>query len=72
MWCQRLRAEDWTDIMYFCQYGCDGWGDYPGATGGSDYSHEPFGLISVIYFSLFVLTSARETSSSVPIVSENP
>jgi hypothetical protein len=23
--------EDWTDIMYFNQYGCEGWGDYAGA-----------------------------------------
>ena len=50
--------EDWIDIMYFNQYGCDGWGDYPGATGGSTCEHEPFGLISVFYFSSFVLMSA--------------
>jgi hypothetical protein len=50
--------EDWTDIMYFNQYGCEGWGDYPGATGGSECEHEAFGLIAVFYFSAFVLMSA--------------
>lgn len=50
--------EDWTDIMYFNQHGCEGWGDYAGATGESDCEHEAFGWIAVCYFSSFVLMSA--------------
>ncbi len=50
--------EDWTDIMYFNQHGCEGWGDYAGATGGSECEHEAFGWIAVFYFSSFVLLSS--------------
>ena len=44
--------------MYFNQYGCEGWGDYGGATGETPCEHEAFGLIAVAYFSLFVLMSS--------------
>jgi hypothetical protein len=57
MFCRSVGLVE-QDIMYFNQYGCDGWGDYAGATGGSDCQHEAFGMIAVTYFSLFVLTSS--------------
>jgi hypothetical protein len=50
--------EDWTDIMYFNQHGCEGWGDYAGATGNSECEHEAFGWIAVFYFSSFVMMSS--------------
>ena len=52
------QLEDWTDIMYFNQFGCDWSGDYGGATGGSDCEPEAFGMIAVLYFSLYILLTS--------------
>ena len=49
--------EDWTDIMYFNQYGCDD-GAIMRRDGGSDCDHEAFGWIAVFYFSSFVMMSS--------------
>ena len=48
--------EDWTDIMYFNMYGCDGWGDYSGAVavGSDDCVPESFFFASPAFFVLCV------------------
>ena len=60
--------EDWTDIMYYQTYGCEGWGDYqsitvhrPGMNGTMvtvACEHEAFSWISPVFFVTFVMLSA--------------
>jgi hypothetical protein len=57
--------EDWTDIMYYNMYGCEGWGFYqadsahnstaaPDAVTTVDCVHEPFPIFSVVFFVSYI------------------
>ena len=63
-----VTLEDWTDIMYFNAYGCEGWGDYNrviahnGTTVVAEImppcQHEAFSFMGVMYFLVYILISS--------------